>query len=326
MPAFQIELANQTVVFRADEAALLAHYAEYFRYYQPTGGAGYYLAPSSPLTLVLQFVPSPIYPPATAEPITQTGIVSLWRQDTTWWLQAADTTFVIEPEQGCTTGFIGAEALSMPPILTNTYSLLALLLLLRWRGVYHLHAAAVRAPAGKFYWLAGAQSSGKTTLVTALGLAGWQPLADDSLLIYRQNEQAVWQPLRKAFHLSNQALTQWSARLTGLAVQPRYLDRRSIAALEFFQTQTLAEQPRTQVDGWLFPTITDAPHTRLKPLTHSEALQRLAAQCTYFPLWRAHTERQFQALTHWARHVSCYEVLAGQDVLLEPERLSALFL
>jgi hypothetical protein len=324
MPAFQIEFANQTVVLRAEDAALLAHYEEYFRYYESGGEAESHPASPPPLNLDWQLAISPIHPPATAERIAQTGIVSLWRGDATWWLCAGTTTFEIEPAQGRATGYIGAEALAAPPLLTNTYSLLALLLLLRWRGVYHLHAAAVRSPAGRLYWLCGAQRSGKTTLATALGLAGWQPLADDSLLIFGEGEPAVWQPLRKAFHLSNEALAHWTTRLAGLAAQPRYLDRHSVAALEFFKTQSLAEQTHTQVNGWLFPKITDAPRTRLQPLAHSEALRRLAEQSTYFPLWREHTQRQFEALSRWATKAECYEVLAGQDVLREPEQLSAL--
>ena len=110
--------------------------------------------------------------------------------------------------------------------------------------------------------------------------------------------------------------------MTGLSAQPRYLDRCSVAALEFFHTEQLAAQTYARVDALLFPQVESAPLTRLEPLAPSEALRRLAEQSVFFPLWRNHTAAQWRALSQLAAGVRSFIVLAGADVLNEPERVA----
>ncbi len=328
MPAIQFHFHGSLIVIEADEAQWLTHYEDYFRAYAPVTA----LPITDALRVELRAAHLAKRPTESQlERLTQTGIVSLWRDlnaAETLWLYAGATTFEIHPQSGRAIGYLDETALAMPPILTNTYSLFALLLLLRWRGVYHLHAAAAQLPDGRSCWIAGAQRSGKTTLVTALGLAGWKPLADDSLLLTWRDEQVVWQPMRKAFHLGNDVLARWQARLNGLNAQPRYADRHSVAALEFFHTQQLAAQSYSTVDLVLFPQVQPLTRTTIAPLTASEALRRLAEQSTFFALWKAQTARQWRALLEATTTARCFDqcfVLAsGEDVLSAPERVAAL--
>ncbi len=325
MAAIQFHFHGSLIVIAADEPQWLAHYDEYFRAYAPM------VSDDKTDALRLKLCAAHLAKRPTEsqlEMLAQTGIVSLWRSVTapeTLWLYAGGTTFEIHPQAGLAIGYLDAAALAMPAILTNTYSLFALLLLLRWRGVYHLHAAAAQLPDGRLCWIAGAQRSGKTTLVTALGLAGWKPLADDSLLLTRRDEHVVWQPLRKAFHLGNDVLARWQARLNGLSAQPRYLDRHSVAALEFFQTQHLAAQSYSTVDLVLFPQVQPITGTSIALLKSSEALRRLAEQSTFFALWKAQTARQWQALLKATATARCFEMITGDDVLNAPERIAAFF-
>jgi hypothetical protein len=325
MPALSFHFHGALVVIKADDPQWLTHYDEYFRAYAPAAGG----ETTGDLRIELRAASRAKRPAAAQlEKIAQTGIVSLWRSLTeseTLWLYAGDTTFEIHPPAGRAMGYLDDAALAMPPILTNTYSLFALLLLLRWRGVYHLHAAAVQLPDGRSCWIAGAQRSGKTTLVTALGLAGWKPLADDSLFLSWQGEQVSWRPMLKAFHLGNDVLERWQARLIGLNAQPRYLDRHSVAALEFFQTTQLAAQSYATVDLVLFPRVQPITRTIIKPLPLSEALRRLAEQSTFFALWKAHSARQWRALLEATATAHCFEMMTGEDVLTTPERVAALF-
>ena len=333
MPAIQFHFHGSLIIIAADDAQWLAHYEEYFRAYAPVPSFHAPATTDDALRLELRAANLAKRPvESQLERLAQTGVVSLWRSLTapeTLWLYASETTFEIHPQAGLAMGYLDAQALAMPPILTNTYSLFALLLLLRWRGVYHLHAAAAQLPDGRSCWIAGAQRSGKTTLVTALGLAGWKPLADDSLLLTWRAGQVVWQPMRKAFHLGNDVLDRWLARLNGLNAQPHYLDRHSVAALEFFHTQQLAAQSYSTVDLVLFPQVQPPAQTRITPLAASEALRRLAEQSTFFALWKDQTARQWQALlkaTTTARCFDqCFEMMTGEDVLTAPERVAALF-
>ena len=329
MAAIQFQFHGSLIVIEADEPQWLAHYDDYFRAYAPVVSLSTTGHPTDALRLELRAAHWARRPAAAQlEKLAQTGIVSLWRSVTepeALWLYAGDTTFAIHPQAGLAIGYLDAQALAMPAILTNTYSLFALLLLLRWRGVYHLHAAAAQLPDGRLCWITGAQRSGKTTLVMALGLAGWKPLADDSLLLTWRDEQVFWQPMRKAFHLGNDVLARWQARLNGLSTRPRYLDRHSVAALEFFQTQDLAAQSYSSVDLVLFPQVQSVSTTHVESLTKSEALRRLAEQSTFFALWKDQTARQWQALLKATATARCFALVTGEDVLAAPERVAALF-
>jgi hypothetical protein len=203
--------------------------------------------------------------------------------------------------------------------LTNTYTLFPLLLGLRARGFYHLHAAAIVSPDGQLHLICGAQQSGKTTLTTALGLAGWRPLSDDSLLICAERSTAQLLALKKSFHISDDLLARWPA-LDGLRRQHHYSQRAAVAGLEFFGTAKLADTPFAQIDHIILPQITNEPSSNLQPISPSEAILRLAEQSMFFQLWRAHTERQFRLLAQLASRAACHRLLAGADLLADPNR------
>src|SRR5205085_7817702 len=151
-----------------------------------------------------------------------------------------------------------------------------------------LHAAAVFTPGGKLCIIPAAPRAGKTTLATALGLAGWQPVSDDSLLLEASHAQPSLTPLRKEFHLDEQLLVRWSD-LARAGVSQRYLGRACVEALEYFGTVELAERRYPRIDYVIVPQVSGATHSRLEPLPPGEALLKLAEQSMFLQLWREHT-------------------------------------
>jgi hypothetical protein len=185
------------------------------------------------------------------------------------------------------------------------------------RGQFHLHAAAVISPRDELWLICGAQRAGKTTLTAALGLAGWRPISDDSLLVSADQAGQKLRALKKYFHLGDELLRGWRA-LDGIARHHQYLDRTCAGGLEFFGTRDLADASFQRIDHILLPRIVPAAVSRLLPLSQSEALLTLAEQSTFFQLWRAHTERQWGTLTRLAQNAICHRFLSGADLLADP--------
>jgi hypothetical protein len=293
--------------------------AAYFRYYQPQPVDETPTAVS--LNVSLNFCEAlPVRETLLAPPVTlfsHTDVIRLWRADESFFFEMGVAAFLVEPTVGRATGYLTRAALAYPRIVANTYTLLALFLLLRARNVYHLHAAAVLTPGGKLCVVPAAPRAGKTTLATALGLAGWQPVSDDSLLVNAADTPPSLTPLRKEFHLDEQLLARWPS-LARAEVRQRYLGRACVEALEYFGTVELALRRYGQIDYVIVPQISGEPSSRLEALPVSEALLKLAEQSMYLQLWRDHTARHFAALAALMQSAQTYQLWCGNDVLEDP--------
>lgn len=330
MPAIEFTLAGIPLQFASSSAVLTDLLADYFHHYLPRFRANPDCSsPNQTVQLTLEFCDTLPARESLLSGVWQlfshTGALRLWHQpkageteSSQFFFDAGVAAFYVDTAAACATGYVTQAALKIPRILANTYTLFPLLLLLRARGVYHLHAAAVRSPAGQLCLLPGSPRAGKTTLTTALGLAGWQPLGDDSLLLDTQGTTVRCWPLRKEFHLDEQLLAHWP-QLTAATVHHRYLGRACVEALEFFGTQELAQQPFAKVDAVVLPQITEAAQSSLEVLPASTALLKLAEQSVYLQLWRAHTARQFEGLAQLMQTARTLRFHSGSDVLHDPQ-------
>lgn len=331
MPAVTLAICGNRISIHARAPRLIRLFADYFRYYDPlvltSTAATVGSAEEIPaLTIELKFrreLPSrETLISATAKLFSQTGVVSLWQEADSpvgerFYFDLGVAAFRVDVQTGRAVGLVTPQSLEYPHILANTYALFALLLLLRSRKVYHLHAAAIVSPRDELWLICGAQRAGKTTLTTALGLAGWRPVSDDSLLIGRDETSAWLTPLRKYFHLGDELLRRWPA-LDGIARHHQYLDRTCTGGLEFFNTRALAETRFRRIDHIVLPRIVNEPFSRVEPLPKSEALLRLAEQSMFFQLWRQHTAEQWQLLNELTTNAVGHRLFSAQDILADP--------
>ncbi len=264
--------------------------------------------------------------PPGAELFSKTGVVSLWRERVEdqsaglrerFYFDLEVAAFRVDPQSSRAIGLVSPQSLEHPHILANTYTLFTLLLLLRSRELYHLHAAAVVSPSDELWLICGAERSGKTTLTTALGIAGWRPISDDSLLIGFGGAAPRLSALKKYFHVGDELLARWS-ELDGAARRHHYSDRACVEGLEFFGTKRLADNSFRRIDRIILPEITGEWQSRIEPIPRSRAFLKLAEQSMFFQLWPEHTKRQWEALTELAAEASCHRLFAGRDILDEP--------
>lgn len=334
MPTIRFELCAVPVIITAQSSVLLEVFREYFRYYHPVSVAA---SPSPELNAIITInlkmeAALPALKeliPDQAQLLSQAGSVRLWHAPQTanqaerFYVHTPVACFTVTLAASRADGIVTPQALPIAHILTNTYALFALLLLLRSRCIYHLHAAAVVSPDDKLFLFCGEQRSGKTTLTTALGIAGWKPVSDDSLLIHAGSSGAKLTALRKSFHLSNEILSRWS-QLAGMASQAHDPERSCVAGLELFETVKLAEGTFSMIDHIVLPQITGEDSSRIEKITMGEAILRLAEQSMFFQLWPNHTKQQMNLLTQLARKASGYRLLSGKDILSDPSRAAQL--
>ncbi len=344
MPALTLAICGCPVLISARSPRLIRLFADYFRYYEPRTFHSTESLPTlaassadSRLTLKIELkmrdnLPSrEILIPPSAELFSQTGVVSMWVERLTeqqesaieqsrerFYFYLGVAAFRVDIERGEVIGLVSPQAMEYPHILANTYALFALLLMLRTRSLYHLHAAAIVSPKDELWLICGSQRAGKTTLTTALGLAGWRPVSDDSLLVGKDDESAWLTPLKKYFHIADELLNRWPS-LAGITRHHQYLDRTCVGGLEFFKTRELAETRFRKIDHIVLPQIVNEGSSSVEALSPSQALLRLAEQSMYFQLWRDHTAKQWQWLNELAANARCHRLLSAADFLDDPQ-------
>lgn len=329
MPAITLAICGNQISISARSPRLIRLFADYFSYYSPLPLTQNDQSPDSAkqgtalqieLKMRDQLPPREVLIPSSAELVSQTGVVSLWRDAATEmsFFHLGVAAFRVDVEAGKAIGLVTPEAMEYPHILANTYALFALLLMLRSRRLYHLHAAAIVSPSEELWLVCGAQRAGKTTLTTALGLAGWRPVSDDSLLVGKDDSSSFLTPLKKYFHIGDELFNRWP-KLNEATKHHQYLDRTCVGGLEFFKTRELAETRFRKIDHIVLPQIVNESHSRLEPLTRSEALLRLAEQSMFFQLWRDHTAQQWQWLNELAGNAQCQRLFSAADLLANPQ-------
>jgi hypothetical protein len=304
---------------------LVRLFADYFRYHEPrindqavaNGAIELELRPRRELPPRERLIP------AGAQLVAQTGVARFWRDEAgeRFYFDFGAAAFRVEAETRRAIGLIAPEAFQLPQVLANTYTLLPLLLLLRARQVYHLHAAAVLSPRDELWLLCGRQRSGKTTLATALGLAGWRPISDDSLLLHFDGAAPRLSALQKDFHISNELFDRWPA-LRHVPRRHQYLDRSCVHGVGFFGATEPASRSFDGVDCIVLPRIVKEEPTRLAPIAKSETLRMLAEESVFFQIWPEHTRRQWEALTRLARSARSCQFLSGAEILRHPETIT----
>ena len=197
---------------------------------------------------------------------------------------------------------------------------------LRQCGLYELHAAAVMPPSGADgVLIVGASGSGKTTLAMRLTAAGWLNVADDLVLIREDSPAAEAFAFRRVFAATETTLDACptpgieEATRQPSAFEPskRRLDPEVLFPGRFAPSCT----PRVLV----FPVITGEARTETRPMTAPDALTRLLKMCPWASYDTAVARPHLSALALLARQCASYELLAGTDLLYDPQAAPRLF-
>jgi len=191
-----------------------------------------------------------------------------------------------------------------PEAAADLYSMLTVsaALLLASQGRALVHAAAVVAPDGGAWLLAGDARAGKSTTCATLASAGWGYLSDDQVVLTGREDGIEVEGWLRPFHLDG---------VSG--------ERREVAAAElglegWRRTASLA--------GAIFPLVSPAEPTLLTPVSAADALARLVRQTPWLLAYRWTAPAVVGLLTRVVAG-GAFSLRLGRDTYRQPARLVA---
>ncbi|WHZ28352.1 MAG: hypothetical protein OJF51_003150 [Nitrospira sp.] len=261
--------------------------------------------------------PGPL--PSHARLVAQHHGLEAWQAGTQFYLSGDRGLVRLDPAAGLGLGTFSTVP-STPPTLHRDLFLYSLLWLLRAQGWYAAHAACLTTGDGGCLMIADS-SSGKSTLALGLVQAGWHYLADDAILLRSYNNEDVEvRPLRRDLYLGPEAATLFPD--TQGYWQPCLLREDTKQRLDMEALYHSQLRNTCFPDLLLFPTIVDAPKSRLIPIEKAEALYRLIQQSALPTIDPQMAPEHLDILARLVRQTRHVRLLAGQDLAHDPRRIA----
>jgi hypothetical protein len=229
------------------------------------------------------------------------------------------------PEQRLVEVWFGiTEHAGHPVALVNTFSY-GLQAALRRAGVFDVHAAGAVEPvsqAGALF--VGAAGSGKTTFTLRLTEAGWRYLSDD-MVVLRENPNALEaEGLRRLFAVAGTSVVGSSSTRLNAALGPPVASDPSKRRLEpetvFPESRAASCQPRVL----FFPQVVAKTETTINEIGARAAMEQLVRHCPWATYDTCTAPDYLRVLARLANQCRAYELAAGRDLLLQPERAADL--
>ena len=253
--------------------------------------------------------------------------IGVWKTSDRMILRHEDATIDLRPGAGVAEAAISADRFagqddrrgrSLLPYLAA----LSLAILLRARGWFPLHAAALTR--GEHGVLISARSgSGKSTAALSLVRNGWGYLSDDTVLLRPEGDQITAYSFRRDFcvdpdtaaHFPELHNSEWPPALSNSSKWQIDMD-------QVYPGQSAATcTPRLLV----LPNLVDAPESRVEPVGPKPVLEQLISQGAFFLAPNSDVaDRHLAALRRLIDQSRMYRLHAGRDALDEPRTLHAL--
>lgn len=195
-----------------------------------------------------------------------------------------------------------------------------LLLLLRRRGLFALHASGV-ARDGTGCLFVAPSGGGKSAQTYSLVRQGWKYLGDDAVLLRGSQEEVEALALRRDLCLAPSLAHAFPEVVRGrdTAFGSQGKQRLSMEAL----------YPYRLINGCvprllIFPEIVSASVSRLVPLHQAEAYVRLMQESMVLTLDPDSVPLHLRVLASLVRQSQCWRLLAGRDLKEQPQLVGRL--
>lgn len=262
-------------------------------------------------------------PPVDAHHIT-TGEhfgIDAWRTSGQMILHYGDTTITLNSETGVAEGAIATDLLGTSPKSRDQsilYYLAAfsLSILLRARGWYPLHAAALVYD-GRGILLPARSGQGKSTIALSLLRNGWTALSDDTVLLRFEEDQITTYSFRRDFRVGRDTAAcfpefdgpNWPTALSDPSKWRVDIDR-------IYPGQSASSCTSHLL---VVPEIVDAPTSHVEPIGPKPALEQLLNEGGFFFAPDSNVaNRHLAVLRHLTNQTRTYRLHAGRDILENP--------
>jgi|CXWL01.1.fsa_nt_gi hypothetical protein len=197
---------------------------------------------------------------------------------------------------------------------------LALIELLRRRGLYTIHATALEHN-GRAILIPGNSGRGKTTSFISLLRSGYRYLSDDHPLLQDSGTHVEVLPFPIKINVTD-ATVQFFPELREASEQVLHpgVPKRYFYAEDLYPTAVGARCRPALV---LFPHVVDAPQSHLELLPKSRALEALLPQALLVYDQEV-ARREFKVLAKLVQQVDCYRLHFGRDILDLPKLITPL--
>ncbi len=226
---------------------------------------------------------------------------------------------VINGKQGQAQGYL-INPEQLPTTLIEYVFHLALIELLRRRGLYTIHATALEYH-GSAVLIPGNSGRGKTTSFISLLRSGYRYLSDDHPLLHDSGAHIEVLPFPIKINVTD-ATVQFFPELREASEQVLHpgFPKRYFYADDLYP---MAAGQRCQPAIVLFPHVVDAPRSRLELLPKSRALEAMLPQALLVYDQEV-ARREFQVLAKLVQQVDCYRLHFGRDILDLPKLITPL--
>ena len=257
------------------------------------------------------------------------GGARVWVANDGLWVDSEGLRARVEPEAGRAHISVLASTWQQPRPLDQGQIIpivLSLMLLMRHRGLFAMHAAGVaRNGLGCLFIAAG--GCGKSTQALGAVSAGWDHLSDDSLLLRPSGtgaEGGVVEALslRQDFYLLDDSVANFPALRGHWQTCPLTAGvKRCLNMSKVFPRQ-IAQScvPRVLV----FPRIVDAETSRLESYDRGRAFLALLRQSDLAAVEPKDAPQHVAALKALLNQTVSVELLAGRDLKTNPARVAPL--
>lgn len=292
------------------------------------GATSVTLGGNADIGLEVDITPSLVSPSEAAEHVgtgPRCGI-DVWDAPERMFLCHEDASVVVYPDAG------RAEGQVHPALLEDRgrgerdplfhLAVLSLVVLLRHRGWFPLHAAALTHDGHGV--LCPAQSGqGKTTITLSLLRHGWAALSDDTVLLRAEDDRVNAHSFRRSLCVGSGAAEPFP-ELDG-PDWPRSLSDASKWRVEIDQLYPGQSASVCTPRLLVLPTIVDAPMSRIEPIGIKPALEQLLRQTAFFltPAPRV-ADRHLAVLRRLVNQSWTYRLHAGRDILNDPRTVHTL--
>jgi hypothetical protein len=225
-----------------------------------------------------------------------------------------------ELQDGCGTAIGAVDPLLPTGSLRSRKNLIftyAVLTMLRFRGFFGLHAAAL-ARQGRGCLVVAPSGGGKSTAALSLLRAGWSLVSDDSVLLRRSRGGVIALALRREMYLKRPD----AGAPVGEPWQRLLFPDREFFKLEVGSAYPERVCPACTPAVLLFPALEGTAATTFEDMEPADAMFELLEHSTVADLEPTQTPAHVRVLAQLVGQSRALRMSAGSDVLEDPEGFS----
>lgn len=190
--------------------------------------------------------------------------------------------------------------------------------ILKWRGIYSIHASAVTRK-GHGFLFPGSSGAGKTTACLSLIRGGYQWLGDEHIYLRHQDADLTLMSLPLRFNVTQntmKAIPELAERAEWNGAGPKQRVNATVV-------REAAHTSTCRPDFMIFPHIVNGPQSSLSSISKRKAFECLLPE-TMTVGDRGVAAKQFIALDQLVRHTTCLRLDFGRDILDLPALIDGL--